>query len=183
MWRMKTLSALHKAEVEDAWIAAGFIRNMVWDHLSGFKVCPPNDDVDILIFNADDLSWGYENAIEDKLKQVEPDIPWSVRNQARMHQRNDDKPYDDITHAMSHWLETATSIAVRLDNESNFQFINAYGYADLFEMILRPTQSGFDKINQLSERAHSKGWLARWVNLRYLTDDPPSPYEGKKTHD
>lgn len=175
-WRMKVLFALRQTSLADGWIAAGFIRNMVWDHLSGITPCPPNEDVDILVFQPDDLSWDYENALEDKLKAVASDIPWSVRNQARMHERNGDDVYDNMVHAMAHWLETATSIAVRLDREDNIQFINAYGYDDLFKMILRPTHSGFSKIDQLTQRAHDKGWLARWPQLRYLKMHPAKPY-------
>ncbi|MRE47150.1 hypothetical protein GII66_24395, partial [Escherichia coli] len=49
--------------------------------------------------------------LEDRLRQQLPSLDWSVKNQARMHQRNGDYPYTSTRNALLHWPETATAIA------------------------------------------------------------------------
>ena len=56
-----------------------------------------------------------ETAAEARLKELVPGLLWSVRNQARMHVRNGDAPYDSTADTLRHWLETPTAVAVRLE--------------------------------------------------------------------
>ncbi|RED53426.1 nucleotidyltransferase family protein [Aestuariispira insulae] len=174
---MAALEVMH-AQDSDAWIAAGFVRNMVWDRLSGIAE-RPLDDIDVLIFDPDDrTSWAPEQALEARLLAAAPEFPWSVRNQARMHIRNRDDAYQDIPHAMAHWLETATSIAVRMTSSGTLEICAPYGLADLFGLILRPTSPGHVKRDELRARADAKGWLKRWPDLAFLRDHPAEPYAG-----
>ena len=168
---MQVLAVL-ETHCPEGWVAAGFIRNLVWDKLAGLPV-KPLEDVDVLIHDPSDLSYAPEEEIEDRLNQAMPDIPWSVRNQARMHLRNHDDAYEDIAHAMSCWLETATGIAVRLV-DGRLELMAAYGLQDLFEQKLRPTQPGFQKLDQLKDRADGKGWLRRWPKVSFVVEDPAS---------
>jgi hypothetical protein len=43
-------------KLPDGYIAAGYIRNRVWDHLHGFTERTPLNDVDVVYFNPHDLS-------------------------------------------------------------------------------------------------------------------------------
>jgi hypothetical protein len=58
------LKQVEARSIEDCWVGAGLIRNAIWNHLDGRSV---------------------------ELEEC-ADIPWSVRNQARMHERNGDAP-------------------------------------------------------------------------------------------
>ncbi len=73
-------------------LAAGFVRNLVWDRLHGL-VATPFTDIDVIYFDPADLSRETENRYEAELRILAPEYPWSVKNQARMHLRNGDKPY------------------------------------------------------------------------------------------
>lgn len=55
-----------------------------------------------------------EKAWEQQLRSVRPNVPWSVKNQARMHVINGQKPYTSAFDGMSKFPETATAIGVRL---------------------------------------------------------------------
>ena len=138
----------------DSWVAAGFIRNAVWDELAGV---PPDQteasDIDILYFDA--------SALAAKL----PGPDWQVRNQARMHVRNGDAPYTDTAHAMCHWLETPTAIAARLHG-GQVQLLAPLGVDDLLTLTLRPTAAGKQKRDQFEKRLRERNWQSRWPATR-----------------
>lgn len=59
--RMKALSAIQSLKLNDGWIGAGFVRDVVWDHLHGYKRRPISGDVDVVWFDSERLS--TENAL------------------------------------------------------------------------------------------------------------------------
>ena len=87
-WRRAVLEAVRWQRLPDWAVGAGFIRSAVWDALHGYAEPTPLPDVDVLFFDDSDISYEREAAIEKALGEALPDIPWSARNQARMHLRN-----------------------------------------------------------------------------------------------
>ena len=81
---MKQLRAARTLALPDWCIAAGFVRNRVWDHLHG--ISPPRQpaDIDVLYYDAADLSRSREAGRKPGSTAWCP-APWQVRNQARMH--------------------------------------------------------------------------------------------------
>jgi hypothetical protein len=122
----------------DCWVCAGFVRAKVWDVLHDFVNRTPLQDVDIVYFDKNNIALIDEEKIEEKLRCLIPDIPWSVKNQARMHLRNGD-PYKSSTEAISKFTETATAIGVRLDTENNLAITASCGIEDLINLVVRPT--------------------------------------------
>jgi hypothetical protein len=152
----------------DAWIGAGFIRNSVWDTLHGRTIDVTRlADVDVLFFDPDDTSKEREAGIERRLRMLAPDIPWSVKNQARMHLRNADAPYRNTLDAVAHWAETATAIAAQ-SIRGAVKVMAPYGVDDLLNLIVRPTPVFGHKIDVYREPVMAKGWPARWPNLTVL---------------
>jgi len=47
---MRILSLVQSLDLPDSWVAAGFIRNAVWDHLHGRSPTPPGGHVDVIWF-------------------------------------------------------------------------------------------------------------------------------------
>ena len=82
---MAQLRAARALALPDWCIAAGFVRNRVWDHLHGVWPPRPPADIDLIYFDAADLSKAAEAAHERRLDALLPGLPWQVRNQARMH--------------------------------------------------------------------------------------------------
>jgi hypothetical protein len=96
---------------------------------------------------------------------MDPALPWSVRNQARMHNRNGDGPYCSTADALRFWLETPTCIAVRRDNDGGLEIMAPYGLEDLFSMSIRPTPRGRVRKAEYLSRIQEKLWHERWPNV------------------
>lgn len=169
-WRVRCLEVLRDM-FPDGWVGAGFVRNLVWDWLG--ELCPRDlDDVDVVYFNSGDRSEATEKEIEERLSSAAPDIPWSVKNQARMHLKHGEEPYRDLVEGLGHWLETATTVSLKLDIDGAFHILAPYGLSDLMLGILRPTRSGFERLDHLRQRSEEKGWLRRWPHVEFLADQP-----------
>lgn len=168
--RMECLRAVQVLPVE-AWIGAGFVRSCVWDALCDVRT--ELDDVDVLWF-APGAPEARDTALEGMLRSVLPAVPWSVRNQARMHARNGDAPYRDVAHAMEHWPETATAVALRLDEDGGVEVLAPFGLRDLWERRVVPTphmSRRADRRAVFAGRAVSKGWEKRWPGV--VVEHPP----------
>jgi len=165
-WRRSVLCAVRGLGLPDWAVGAGFVRNAVWDRLHGYDAPTPLDDVDVLFFDPADTTRALEVALERRLAAALPGVPWSVRNQARMHHRNGDPPYADTEDAMRHWLETATCVAVRLDPDDLLTIVAPFGTDDLLALRSRPTARGRARHDAYVARMRAKDWTARWPRVR-----------------
>ena len=136
---MKQLLAARALALPDWCIAAGFVRNRVWDHLHGIAPPRPPADIDVLYHDPSDLSKESENGHERRLDALLPGLPWQVRNQARMHVWKGLPPHASTADAMIHWLETVTAVGVRLEADDRLTVIAPLGTDDLLGLRCRPT--------------------------------------------
>ncbi|WP_233567742.1 nucleotidyltransferase family protein [Cohnella faecalis] len=168
-WMMDLLRAVQSLSLPDCWVCAGFVRSKVWDALHGFEKRTPLQDVDVVYFDADNTDWMDEKNMEQSLRTIKPDVPWSVKNQARMHIRNGDSPYRSSTEAISKFTETATAVGVHLDSEDNLVLTAPSGIEDLIHLVVRPTQYIIDNVDAkgkaYEERVMKKKWEAQWYKL------------------
>lgn len=169
--RLDLLRHVRDLRLPDAWIAAGAVRNAVWDHVHGFIQPTTLNDVDVIWFDPSDASAERDAALEAILRERCPDQVWQVRNQARMHIRNGDPPYRDCLHAMRHWLEIPTAVAARLSLDNRIEVITAFGPDDLLNLTLRPTPAGLHKLAVFQTRVETHGWLRTWPLVRVLIPD------------
>lgn len=172
-WHAEALQAVRAAAGAGGWIGAGFVRNAVWDAAQGRAFEKPVD-VDVLILDAD---WDAEDRLQRQLAEAAPGVPWSVRNQARMHVRHGDAPYASIADAMRRWPETATAVAVRADGTGGLWIIAPFGLADLMRGVLRPTEDSARCRKAFGERLRRKKWLTRWPALTLAEPDAGYVYE------
>ncbi|MTH15715.1 hypothetical protein GKZ88_09040 [Flavobacterium sp. LC2016-01] len=159
---METLIVVKNLNLHDCWIGAGFIRNKVWDILHEIKTTKLND-IDVVFFDENNISENLEKEIEQKLADINPMVKWSVKNQARMHLRNNHLKYSHTENAISFWPETATAIAVRLNSDYEIEILAPHGLNDLFNLIVKPTPNFNLAIFQ--ERLNEKQWKKQWINL------------------
>jgi hypothetical protein len=151
-----------------AWIGAGFLRNAVWDALTGRDpdaIAPAN--LDVVFHDVTDTSAARDAAAEARLKAAAPAVPWSVTNQARMHARHGHPPYQDLADALAHWPETATAIAARL-GPGGVEILAPHGLADLLALVARPTPAHRARPSAMMARIAAKGWAMRWPALQVL---------------
>ncbi|MFN8049780.1 MAG: nucleotidyltransferase family protein [Ancrocorticia sp.] len=165
-WMMRVLRAADMVALPDLWIGAGFLRNAVWDWLSGRE--PRNDaDVDLVYFDAADTTAQRDWDLDADLRQRFPFARWEVRNQARMHERDGLPPYSSTEDGIAHWVETATCVGVRLTC-GQLEFVFCHDSEDLFGLTARPIPEfrNSERIEVFRRRVDTKGWRQRWPNLR-----------------
>ncbi|MEE4201108.1 nucleotidyltransferase family protein [Erythrobacter sp.] len=163
-WRL--LAIVAQLSLPDCWIAAGFVRNAVWDARHDRPPQPFSDDVDVIWFNAANCDEKVDRDIEKELRAVDPAVRWSVKNQARMHQRNGDRPYSSAVDAMRFWPETATAVAARRVGDDECIIASSFGLDDLFTLTVRPAGRFRDEKRAIYEaRIRSKRWFERWPRL------------------
>ena len=159
--RMAMLRAVASLRLPDCWVAAGVVRNAVWDALHLCARSTPLADVDVIWFDRTRTDPALDRSLEDRLSAMVPGVVWSVKNQARMHLRNGHEPYADCRDAMRFWPETATGVAARLTDAGAIEVQSAYGLDDLLGLKLRP--SGPEAL--FRERVAAKRWLEIWPKL------------------
>lgn len=168
---LEMLNAVQSLDLPDSWITAGLIRNRVWDHLHDYSEPTKLNDIDVIYFDPDQPRKEVEKRLESKLHDRLPGYPWSIKNQARMAMRNGDWCYRSTSHALEHWCETPTAVAIRMNGGHDIDIMAPLGLDDLFGLIVRPTpyaRSNPHKLSQYRERMAKKNWPRQWPKIRVL---------------
>lgn len=165
--RRACLRALRAAGPRDAWLAAGFIRNAVFDEKLGPSRLSAQADLDVVYNDPLDLRGERDRAFEFALNARCPG-PWSVKNQARMAIRNGHGGYRDVEHAISHFPERATAVAARLSiAQCELELLAPFGIDDLCAGVIRATPNA--DLDVYFARCRDKRWLDRWPDVRVLS--------------
>ena len=149
-------------------IAAGAVRSSVWDHLHGFQRKTKPTDIDLIFFDAVKTDAAYEKEIERRLFELEPEVTWEAVNQASIHTYTEDPPYSSIEHAMTRWAETATAVAVYLDDAGELQYYAPHGLDDLMNIVFRPHLVTPRSKEVYVHRIATKNFKAKWPKLTIL---------------
>lgn len=100
-----------------------------------------------------------------ELKQISPNEPWSVKNQARMHVLNGSKPYKSAVDGIAHFPEIPTAIGVKLSN-GLLEIAAPYGLRHLGAGIVEPTPFFVENNYEIyRQRMHLKQWHLLWPKL------------------
>ncbi|WP_338844770.1 nucleotidyltransferase family protein [Massilia sp. W12] len=169
---MQALRAIRSLNLPDAWLGAGAIRNRVWDHLHGFST-PAGGELDVVYFDVEHCGPGFEQMWQARLQAICPGWVWEVTNQAGVHSwrctpQSPMPPLRSTLDGVSGWPETATALAVRLDEQAQMHVLAPCGLQDLFDLVLRhnPRQVAYDVFLQ---RLEQKQFLQRWPMLTIQT--------------
>lgn len=161
--RMRALSTAAKIGLPEWCLAAGFVRNLVWDKVHKFSSLTELNDIDLIYFDPSDAREDRDRKIEQELKSSSS-FPWSVKNQARMHSRNFDSPYTSTSDAMSYWVEVETAVGAALDDSGEIVLISPFGVESLFNFTVTMNAKR-PKPKDFVDRMSSKQWLKIWPRL------------------
>lgn len=164
-WRMDCLRAAAGLGLHDWYLAAGFVRNAVWDHLHRREVRTPLNDIDLVFYDPANLSRETEEEIDRRLRSAVPEAPWEVCNQARMHRKHGDPPYADAADAIAHWVEIPTCVGVRLQ-DGELVFAAPFGLEHNWSLRVEPNPRRRPPAAVYNGRIQDKQWTALWPNLR-----------------
>ncbi|MHA7136520.1 nucleotidyltransferase family protein [Rossellomorea arthrocnemi] len=162
---IKTASSL---DLPDWWICAGFIRSKIWDTLHGYKERTHIQDVDVIYYDKGNCEEEIEKRLERELRTIMPSIPWSVKNEARMHFVNDLPPYTSSKDAISKFPETVTALGVKLDREGHLVVTAPCGLDDVINMEVKPTpffRETEKRVSIYEERIREKDWKGTWPGI------------------
>ncbi|MCM3575327.1 nucleotidyltransferase family protein [Mesobacillus subterraneus] len=166
---MEIIHAASSLDLPDWWICAGFVRSKIWDTLHGFKESTLTPDIDVIYFEPANIDEDFEKTLEAELKTLMPDVPWSVKNQARMHVVNQIPPYTSSEDAISKFPETATALGVKLDKEKRLILTAPCGLEDVLHMEIKPTPFFTETRERAAiyeERLIKKNWTAKWPMVK-----------------
>ncbi|RAZ81448.1 nucleotidyltransferase family protein [Planococcus halotolerans] len=167
-WMMEVLHSAESLQLPDWWVCAGFVRSKVWDYLHDYTKRTPLGDIDVIYYDEKDLDEELEKKYEHRLSGLMPGLPWSVKNQARMHKVNDLPPYRSSVDAISQFPETATALGVKLDERGELELTAPHGLGDLIGMKVIPAPA-FEKDERLMsvyrQRLESKNWMKKWPKV------------------
>lgn len=164
------LESVKSLRMRNWYIAAGYVRNQVWNYLHKNQGALSFEDVDIIYFDLTDINEETDKKYEEQLRSINPDLNWSVKNQARMHFRNNHKPYTSVVDAMKRWPETATAVGITLTDRGEIDVIAPHGLEDLFNLKLRQSEYCNDQAIFM-KRIMDKKWQERWKRLKIVGDE------------
>ncbi|MGN5648974.1 nucleotidyltransferase family protein [Bacillus sp. Brlt_9] len=167
-WMMNVLQMAKSLELTDWWICAGFVRSKIWDTLHNYEVKTAMPDVDVIYYDSLHKDELYEQSLETKLMNMDATIPWSVKNQARMHVVNNMPPYSSSVDAISKFPETATALGVTLDQLNNVILTAPCGIEDVIALQVRPTAHFLEtkeRLHMYNVRVTKKNWQNKWPNI------------------
>lgn len=168
-WMMELLKTAQTLNLPDWWICAGFVRSKIWDVLHGFDERTPLPDIDVIYYDSTNIDVKVEKKLEDALNKLLPTIPWSVKNQARMHLANQIPPYTSAVDGISKFPETATALGVKLEQEDKVVLTAPHGIEDVVNVIVKPTPYFLvSKARMMiyEKRVRDKNWKATWNKLK-----------------
>ena len=168
---MAILTIIRNLGLKDSWLAAGSVRNFIWNLLSDKSPFDRETDVDVIFF---DPAISYEDTlgIESKLREYFPQYQWELKNQLYMHLHSPHTvPYTSSRDAMSKYPERCTAIGLRLHTDATLELFAPYGLEDILNFQVSPTPHFLENENRMKlyqTRLSKKNWQEKWKNLTFL---------------
>ena len=167
---MAILTIIRDLELKDSWLAAGSVRNFIWNLLSEKPAFDRETDVDVIFFDPE-VSYEETLAIENKLREDFPQYQWELKNQVYMHQHSTHtEPYVNSCDAMSKYPERCTAIGLRLQADATLELFAPYGLEDILNFQVSPTPhflENQDRMKLYQQRLSKKNWQVKWKNLTF----------------
>ena len=165
---MAILTIIRNLGLKDSWLAAGSVRNFIWNLLSDKSSFDCETDVDVIFFDPD-ISYEATLSLEKKLREDFPQYQWELKNQVYMHQHSSHTaPYTSSRDAMSKYPERCTAVGLHLNEESTLELFAPYGLEDILNFQVRPTPhflGNEDRMELYQIRLSKKNWQEKWKNL------------------
>ena len=140
---MAILTIIRNLALKDSWLAAGSVRNFIWNLLSDKSPFDHETDVDVIFFDPD-ISYEETVSLEKKLREDFPQYQWELKNQVYMHLHSSHTaPYTSSRDAMSKYPERCTAIGLRLHADATLELFVPLWFRGYFELSDFPNSSFF----------------------------------------
>ena len=135
------VKAIKKANIPNAWLVGGAIRNTVWKEMYPNCTLEVND-IDVPYFSKK-ISREMNAEFVKKLEDIYPTGKWECDNQAWIHTytpRTDywipHAPYNSIEESMVDFWFSVNTIGLRLNDKDEIEILHPEALEDLFNGIL-----------------------------------------------
>jgi uncharacterized protein len=163
------LSNWDEIALPDCWLVAGAVAQTVWNHIFGFPLAYGIQDVDIVYFDADEISEASEAEHSARIRAAFSGLPvWiDVKNQARVHFWYEAKfgypinPYASTAEAIRTFPTTAAAVGLR-PGRNNLELFAPYGLSDLLSATVRPNKK---QITREIYETKINRWIKLWPEL------------------
>ena len=144
-WFTGILRVVRDSGLPDAWVGAGALRDLVWGVRFGGGFRPAGvRDVDVAFLHPGDQSRERDGTAAELLAASRPDVCWDATNQAAVHLWYPEffgtapvAPLTSVADGVATWPETATAVAVRLDDRDGLLVCAPHGLDDLLDGVWR----------------------------------------------
>lgn len=179
-WLSQILSQWQYINLPDCWLVAGAIAQTVWNHAGDLPLTHGIADIDLIYFDASDLSEASEYQHAERIRALFANLPvhLDVKNEARVHLWYAEKfgdaleAYQSSQHAIDTFPTIATSIGVRPNNIGGLHIYAPYGVADLINLVVRPNKK---QIKQQTYEHKLIRWQSLWPYLTMMAWDSVAP--------
>jgi len=166
------LSRWEVVDLPDCWLSGSAIAQTMWNATLGF---PPEygvADIDLVYFDAADLSEEGEIHQATRVRALFPEVLLriDIKNEARVHLWYEAKfgypipPYQSTEHAMSTFPTTAGAVAIR-PGATGLTIYAPFGLSDLLSCTVRPNKI---QIKQAVYEAKVARWRNCWPALTII---------------
>jgi hypothetical protein len=140
------LQRLTALQFPDGWIVSGAIYQSVWNHLTGRAPTHGLKDVDLIYFDAADLSYEAEDRVIKRVADAFAGLPIPVetRNQARVHLWYGRRfgiavpPLISATQSLTRYAALTHAVAVRERADGGLGIVAPFGLDLMFSFRLVP---------------------------------------------
>ena len=171
-WIMGALKDVRDLKLPDWYVAAGAIRNTIWNYLHDYPTNSRQKDIDVAYFDSSDINGEREETSEETLREKSPHLKWEVVNQARAHLFEHDQatrpPVKSSCESIAYWSETPTCVGVRLEYDNSLTICAPHGLDDLMNLVVRPIPKPYQNLSLYQERINEKNWDKFWPKLKIV---------------
>jgi uncharacterized protein len=140
------LQRLGALSLPDGWLVAGAIYQSVWNHLTDRPPTHGLKDIDLIYFEASDLSYEAEDRVITRVADAFAGFPVPVetRNQARVHlwfERRFGIPVPPLTsapEALTRYAALTHAVAIRPRPQGGIEIVAPFGLDLIFNFRLAP---------------------------------------------
>ena len=172
---MTILEYISELELPNFYIAAGSIFQTIWNHYDNKPLNFGIKDIDIIYYDAQNISKESEKELEDKIinyfEKLGLKYEFDVHNEARMHlwkKNNENKyinQYKNSEDAIDQWIATVHAIGITMEN-NEIKVYAPYGLSDIFSRTIRPIKHKANSKELYDKKVAS--WQNRFKNLSII---------------
>ena len=153
----------------NCWLSGSAIAQTAWNVAFGFPPGHGLADIDLVYFDAADLSGRTEMREAERVRALFPALPLpiDIKNEARVHLWYEGKfgypipPYRSSEHAITTFPTTAGAVAIR-PGARQLEIFAPFGLTDLFGGIVRANKV---QITQAIYEGKARRWSGCWPGL------------------